>query len=257
MALQVERQLTIINLIKNNKTVRVDELTKVLKVSSNTIRRDLSQLEKQGVLRRTQGGAILTEVDNNFTQPFEIRETKYTTEKKAIGRKASELVGAGDTIIIDAGTTALQLAKNLFQRQNLTILTNSLEISYELIANPNIVIILSGGIIRESSRSLIGLPAEQFFSQVHADKLFLATGGLTITEGLTNPNMHETPIKRNMIESAKEVIVLADFHKFGRISLSTIAPVTKVHKVVTDKKAPKEIINKLETLGIEVIIADE
>lgn len=257
MALQVERQLTILNLIKNNKTVRVDELAKVLKVSSNTIRRDLSQLEKQGVLRRIQGGAILTEIDNNFIQPFEIRETKYTAEKKAIGRKAAELVEKGDTIIIDAGTTTLQLARNLFQRQNLTILTNSLEISYELIANPNIVTILSGGIIRGSSRSLIGLPAEEFFSQIYADKLFLGTGGLTINEGLTNPNMHETPVKINMIKAAKEVIVLADSHKFGKASLSAIAPVTKVHKVVTDKKAPREILSKLEALGIEVIIADD
>lgn len=254
-ALQVERQLLIQELIKENQTVKVDELAKKLRVSPNTIRRDLTVLEKQGILRRTQGGAVLNETPASIRQSFDLRSRRSPTEKELIGKYAATLVKPGSTIIIDSGTTTQQLANNLYNIENLTVTTNSLEVAYSLISHQNITIILSGGILLGSARALAGLPAEQFFSQIYGDQLFLATCGISVEHGLTNRNMHEIPIKQKMIEVAKEVILLADYAKFGKVAFSPFAPLRSVHKIITDEKAPQDMISQIESQGIEVIIA--
>lgn len=259
MALQVERQLVIQSLIKQHQTVRVDELAEQLNVSANTIRRDLTILEKQGVLKRTQGGAVLDEISptSPARQSFDLRSGKNLVAKERIGARAAQLVQTGSTIILDAGTTTQQLANNLTAFERLTIATNSLEAACSLAAYQNLTVILSGGILLGSSRSLIGLPAEQFFSQIHADQLFLATCGISLERGLTNGNLHETPIKQKMIEVAKEVILLADSAKFGRAALSAFASIDCLNKVITDENAPPEMLAQLEHRGVEVILTKE
>jgi DeoR/GlpR family transcriptional regulator of sugar metabolism len=256
MSLQVERQLAIHALIKEKQTVKVEDLAKRLDVSRNTIRRDLNMLEKRGILRRTQGGAVLHEVQHYMKQPYEQRSRSNTIEKRVIGKFAAKFVESGTTIILDAGTTTQQIALNLHQVENVTVATNSLEIANTLISHSNLTVILSGGILFENSRSLIGLPAENFFSQIHADQLFLGTRGITLENGLTNPNMYETPIKQKMLEVAREVILVADHDKFGKVALSPFAKLTRVHKIITDAKAPQTMIKKIEALGIEVLIAE-
>lgn len=257
MPLQIERQLLIQALIKEYQTVKVDELARRLNVSSNTIRRDLSLLEKQGVLKRTQGGAMAQDLQPATRQSFDLRSRTNVLEKEIIGKCAAKLVKSGSTIILDAGTTTQQLANNLRHLENLTIATNSLEIAYSLMTNPNITVILSGGIVIGASRSLTGLPAENFFTHIHADQIFLATCGISLERGLTNRNMHEIPVKQKMIEVAREVILLADHDKFDKVALSSFAPLSCVHKIVTDAKAPKHMIAELESLGIQVVIAYE
>jgi DeoR/GlpR family transcriptional regulator of sugar metabolism len=256
MPLQVERQLIIQNLIREHQTVKVDELAEKLNVSPNTIRRDLTMLEKQGVLRRTQGGAVLGEISPSYPprQSFDLRSGKCLSEKERIGGCAATLVRPGSTIILDAGTTTQQLANNLRNLERVTVATNSLEAAYSLTSHPNITVILSGGILLGSSRSLIGLPAENFFSQIHADQLFLATCGVSLEKGLTNGNMYETPVKQKMIAVAREIILLADHEKFGKVALSPFAPLSCVHKIITDETAPEDLIAQIESQGIEVII---
>lgn len=253
MSLQVERQLTIMSILRNKQTVSVNELSKILKVAPNTIRRDLDQLDKEGVLKRIQGGAVLNEI-NKFVQPFEQRQGENTEEKIRIGRLAASLVENNDTIIIDSGTTTLEMARNLNHLEKLTILTNSIEIPH-VISNQNFVIILSGGILRETSKSLIGLPAEQFFAQFNADKVFIGTGGISIENGLTNPNIQETPVKRRMIDAVKEVIVLAHSQKFGKASLSPFCSIKNVDKIVTDANIEDEIRKEYKKLGVEILLA--
>lgn len=258
MALQVERQLVIQNLIKQHQTVRVDELAAQLNVSANTIRRDLTMLEKQGVLKRTQGGAVLGDISPTSAsarQSFDLRQSKHSAAKERIGRRAAQLVSPGSTIILDAGTTTQYLAYELTTFERLTVATNSVEAAYSLIPYPNLTVILSGGILQGSSRSMIGLPAEQFFLQIHADQLFLATCGISLERGLTNGNLHETPIKQKMIEVAKKVIVLADSTKFGHVALSTFAPLECVDAIITDEQAPPDMVEQLTRDGIHVIIA--
>lgn len=254
MSLQIERQLLIQSLIKEQQTVKVDELARRLRVSPNTIRRDLNLLENQGVLKRTQGGAILQEMQTSTRQSFDLRSRTNILAKEMIGKYAAKLVKPGSTIILDAGTTTQQLAHNLHHLENLTIATNSLEIAYSFMTNPNITVILSGGIVIGASRSLTGLPAENFFAQIHADQIFLATCGISLERGLTNRNMHEIPVKQKMIEVSREVILLADHDKFDKVALSPFAPLRCIHKIVTDEKAPQDMIVQLEKQGIEVMI---
>jgi DeoR family transcriptional regulator, fructose operon transcriptional repressor len=257
MALQIERQLVIRDLIKQQQTVRVDELAEHLGVSANTIRRDLTMLEQQGALKRTQGGAVAREMSATAPprQSFDLRLSTQTAAKEAIGRRAAQLVQPGSTIILDAGTTTQQVAYHLTTFGRLTIATNSLEAAYALIPYPNLTVILSGGILQNSSRSLIGLPAEQFFAQIHADQVFLATCGISLERGLTNGNFHETPVKQKMIAAAKQVIVLADSAKFGQAALSAFAGLDRIAVVITDEQAPPEMVAQLTRRGIEVLIA--
>lgn len=258
MALQIERQLVIQNLIQERHTIRVDELADKLRVSPNTIRRDLTLLEKQGVLKRTQGGAVRNEIAPNapVRQSFDLRTGKNRAAKERIGRCAAQYVQSGSTIILDAGTTTQQLAEHLIRFDRLTVATNSLEVANCLTPYQNLTVILSGGILLGSSRSLIGLPAEQFFAQIHADQLFLATCGISLERGLTNGNLHETPIKQKMIAVAKEVILLADAEKFGKVALSPFAPLNCLHTIITDESAPSEMIEQLTRQGIKVVIAE-
>lgn len=247
------------NLIREQQTVKVDDLARKLAVSPNTIRRDLTMLEKQGVLKRTQGGAVLGEISPTAPtrQSFDLRLGKHPVEKERIGKCAAQFIQPGSTIILDAGTTTQQLAGALMTVDRLTIATNSVEIAYSLIPYQNLTVILSGGILLGSSRSLIGLPAEQFFAQIHADQLFLATRGISFEKGLTNGNLHEMPIKQKMIEVAKEVILLADHEKFGRVALTSFAPLNSVQKIITDQKAPAEMLARLQAQGIDVVIAED
>ncbi|HHV61596.1 MAG TPA: DeoR/GlpR transcriptional regulator [Firmicutes bacterium] len=255
--LEAERQLAIVTEIKSSVGVSVSRLAQKFGVSANTIRRDLEKLEKAGIVKRIHGGAVLND-PGGYDLPFEERQIEHKDEKDAIGALASSLVGDGDTIIIDAGTTCLSVAKHIKSRprKDLTVLTNSVAVATELSNNPGIVVILCGGMVRGLTLSLVGPPAEEFFESVHVDKLFLATGGISPDKGiLTNPNMHEVPVKKRMMGVADEIIVVADSHKFGRVALCPFAELGNVHKVVTDSKVSGEARRLVEAFGPEVIVA--
>lgn len=252
--LQVERYLHIHNLVKQKNTVMIRELSKSLNVSTNTIRRDLANLEKQGLLRRTHGGAVF--VDSNQSMPYETRSREGLTEKEKIGRKAATLVRASGTVIIDAGTTTRQLALYLKGISKLTVLTNSLEIAEILSQNPNIIVIVSGGILQVSSRHLIGMPAEQFFSRIRVDQLFTSANAISLEEGLLSSNLHIVPIKRKMIEAAKETIIIADSSKFNQTGIGLIGPLSAAQKLITDTGIAPEVADRIRAMGIELIIAE-
>jgi len=256
MAIQAERQLEIMNLIHNNRTVRNDELSKILNVSMNTIRRDLSLLEEKGVLKRTHSGAVLVEAEE-YVKSVHVRKNEFVNEKDAIGKLAAKLIDDNDSIIIDAGTTTQHMIKYLTEFYRLTVLTNSLDIADELSLNKKITTILSGGILRETSRSMYGLPAEQFFSQYHANKLFMSVGGISIEENMiTNPNIHETETKRKMVQAVDTVILLADHQKLKIKSFCPICKLDLVHKLITGVGAEEAEISALKDMGIEVICAE-
>ena len=257
MSLQIERQLKIQEIIKTQKTVKVEDLAAKLDVSPNTIRRDLTNLERQGVLKRTQGGAVVPEIQTQSRQSFDLRSGANLTEKECIGRFAATMVKPGSTIILDAGTSTQHLAENLVNMQNLTVATNSMEVGYVLMTSPNITVIMSGGLLLGNSRALTGLPAEKFFTQISADQLFLGTCGVSLENGLTNRNMHEISVKQKMIEVAREVILLADHTKFGKSALSPFAELSLIDKIITDQAPPKDIMDALESKEIEVLIAQK
>ncbi len=252
--LEVERHQSIVKEIKQNGIVQVSNLSRLLNVSQNTIRRDLQKLVEEGLIKRIHGGAIFEDFYDDISPSFLIRETEFKDEKQRIGQIAAELIQNGETIILDAGTTVAQLARNIKNKRDLTVITNAVNVALELANHRGIVTILTGGIILEATNCLVGYPAEEFLGKVHVDKTFLAAGGITVKEGLTNLNPFEVPVKKAMIKAAEEVILLAAHNKIGNVTLVPIGPIEIVHKIITDNGSSQAELHTLRKKGIEIIL---
>jgi len=238
-----------------NKSGQVDvtTLSQELGVSEVTIRNDLSRLEQKHMLVRARGGAFkIDRVGMDFSIADKM-EYHYE-EKKKIGKAAAALIEDGETIILDSGTTTLEISKNLAEAQDLTVITNALNIASQLAENKNTNVIVPGGFLRKNSLSLVGTTAEDSFKNYFCDKLFLAVDGFNTIHGLSTPNVEEAHLNRTMIEIAKEVIVVADSSKFNRRSFAFIAPVSAVDIVITDAEITPEDKSNLENSGIRVIV---
>jgi DeoR family transcriptional regulator of aga operon len=251
----VSRRIKILETLKSNGQVNVKELSEELGVTGVTIRNDLAQLEKKNILIRARGGAI--KIDQNYLDedfPLSDKQKRNLAEKKEIGKKAAELIENGNTIIIDSGSTTYQLAKNLFNFEELTVITNALNVATLLAEHKNINVIVPGGILRKNSVSLIGILAEKGFKDYYCDKVFLGVDGFDLDFGISTPSPEEAHLNQIMIEISKEVIVLTDSSKFERRGFAFIAPVNKITTVVTDKGLRPEHKAKLESVGIKVIV---
>ncbi|MBI9109311.1 MAG: DeoR/GlpR transcriptional regulator [Spirochaetales bacterium] len=251
--LQPERLDRIKSAIEAKKTVKVSELSQACMVSENTIRRDLIELEEMGYCLRTKGGATLLEQIHDQS-PFSNRLAIQKKGKHNIAIKASTLVGSGSTIILDSGTTALELAEELSKKDHITIITPSLAAAEILSGINGITLILPGGIVNQFSRSLTGQPAEQFFAGIHVDILFLAVKAVSLKTGLSDHTLIESAVKQQMIKAADRVIVLADHSKLGKNALSRICSIEEIDTLITDESADPDFIAKLEDAGISVII---
>jgi DeoR family transcriptional regulator of aga operon len=252
----VDRRIRILEQLKLNGQVNVHELSETLDVSGVTIRNDLKQLERKGVLIRARGGALKYEqklVEEDF--PLSDKEKRQLREKMEIGKKAAELIEESNTIIIDSGSTTYELARNLKNFKNLTVITNALNVATLLADYININVIVPGGMLKKNSLSLVGIPAERGFTEYFCDKLFLGVDGFDLNFGISTPNPEEAHLNQVMISVSREVIVVADSSKFSRRGFAHIAPVTKISAVVTDKGISAENKSRLEKLGVKVIIA--
>jgi DeoR family transcriptional regulator of aga operon len=252
----VSRRMVILNQLDQNGQVSVNDLSKSLEVSSVTIRNDLEQLEKKNMLLRARGGAMkITPNHVGLDYPLSDKQKKHLLEKKEIGKKAIELIEEGNTIILDSGSTTFEIAKNLSDFEELTVITNAINVANYLAEQKNINVIVPGGTLRKNSLSLVGILAEKGFKNYFCDKLFLGVDGFDTGYGISTPNIEEAHLNQIMIEMSKQVIVVADSSKFQRRGFAFIAPVTKIHILITDKGIPPEEKSKLEGLGIEVLIA--
>jgi len=252
----VSRRIKILETLKSDGQVNVKDLSEALGVTGVTIRNDLAQLEKKNILIRARGGAI--KIDQNYLDedfPLSDKQKKHLLEKKEIGKKAAELIENGNTIIIDSGSTTYQLAKNLNSFEDLTVITNALNVATLLAEYKNINVIVPGGILRKNSVSLIGILAEKGFKDYFCDKVFLGVEGFDLDFGISTPSPEEAHLNQIMIEISKEVIVVADSSKFQKRGFAFIAPVNKINTVVTDKGILPENKSRLENLGVKVIIA--
>jgi DeoR family fructose operon transcriptional repressor len=253
--LQPERLRRIQELLEKHQTVKVSELSKDFHVSENTVRRDLAQLEEAGICFRTKGGAALLKPGSS--QVMFSRRLGYNREaKSSMARTASSFVSSGDTIILDSGTTAYEVALKLREKEHITVITSSLEAANVLAGLPELTVILSGGILHDTSRSTIGPPAEDFFDSVHADTLFLTVKALSVEEGLTDHTMAEASVKRRMLSCAERVVVLADHTKLGRTALTRIATLDVIDALITDDMADPQMLEALRRREIQVIVAD-
>ena len=212
--------------------------------------------KKKNMLLRARGGAMkISQTHVGLDYPLSDKQKKHLPEKREIGKKAIDLIEEGNTIILDSGSTTYEIAKNLGKFEDLTVITNAINIASLLAEQKHINVIVPGGTLRKNSLSLVGILAEKGFRNYFCDQLFLGVDGFDTGYGLSTPNIEEAHLNQIMIEMSKRVIVVADSSKFNRRGFAFIAPVTKIHTLITDKGIPVEERSKLEALGIEVLIA--
>ncbi|MCC6189418.1 MAG: DeoR/GlpR transcriptional regulator [Anaerolineales bacterium] len=247
----------IVELVQANGSKRVAQLCDLFAVSEMTIRRDLRDLEREGLLRRVHGGAVIN-LGRSYEPPYAMRTTRNEARKQAIGRRAAELVLDGDSIALDVGTTTLELAQALRGKRNLTILTASLAIANAVVKHLSLTsdvrLILTGGIVRAGELSMIGPVPARTYGEYHVDKAFIGVGGLDLEAGLTEYNLDDALVKKALIQNARRRIVLADSSKIGRTTFTAVAPLSVVDSLVTDDAIPPEMRSALQAAGIEVLI---
>lgn len=251
--LQEERHKKILDQLKENNTLRIAQISEKLGVTPQTVRRDLSELEKAGFIKKVHGGAVLNRT--NIEPPYSKRASTSIPEKERIAEKAAEMVEDGDAIYIDIGTTTLLMAKKLKLRKNLTVITNSLLVAIELAESPGIKVILSGGELRREELSLSGPISNQSIQNIFIDKAFIGVGGLSLKSGYTDFHINESEFRRMMIAHAKISYALADHSKINVVAIFKSADIHEIEVLITDEKIPTSILQVIKDKGVEVIIS--
>jgi len=250
-----QRGLKILKILEMNPEIRVPELSESLGVSEATIRRDLDKLEEIGQVKRIHGGALLIE-QGAYEPPVLHRIDDLADEKRRIGQAAADLIQSGESVFIGSGTTTLELANNLKGKKNLTVVTNALTVLNALAQFYGISVISTGGLLRASELSFIGHISELALDEVRVDKVIIGIPAIDIEAGLTNDYLPQVMTDRAIINMAAELVVVADHSKFGKAASAYLAPIERIHTLVTDEKTDKVILKKMQELGITVVITE-
>lgn len=250
------RRRRILEWIQEEGAARVRDLAAALHVSEATIRQDLERLEQDGQITREHGGAYLNSVPAQVGAMV-LHHQDNMDKKRRIGALAASLVSDGDTIILDAGTTTTEVALRLTERRNLTVITNALNIAMILGAAPGNAVHMPGGQFKAPTLSLSGDKAAEYFRNIFAGKLFLATAGVGIDAGLTYPSFADLQLKEAMIKAAAQVILVADSSKIGKSSLTRLGALDLIHTFVTDGGISETDVTAFGRHGIEVLVATE
>ena len=253
-----ERQAHIARIVEEHGRARVSDLATRFGVSSVTIRKDLLVLEADGRVIRQHGGAIVPD-RSRPELAFEIRERLQQDEKSRIGAAAADLVQDGESIVMDASTTALAVGRRLRVRggwSQLTVITNGLRMASELAGSSGITVLMLGGRVRWEAMSVVGQLGDGLFSRINVQKAFVGAAGFTIESGLSDVTDEEAQIKRSMIAAAREVIAVVDSTKWERAAFATFCPIDKVDVVLTDERAPAPMLAGLRERGIAVRLVD-
>ncbi len=248
------RRMKMLEWLQEEGSARVRTLADVFGVSEVTVRQDLEKLEQEGHVVREHGGAYLKSVSQQVAA-LALHHLVNMDAKRRIGAAAAALVADGETIILDAGSTVTEVAKNLEGREGLTVITNAINMALMLGGKPSFEIHLSGGLFKPPTLSVSGETAAPYFQGLFAQKLFLATGAISAEAGLTFPSFSDIPVKRAMIEAANEVILVADSSKIGRRSLSSLGEVDLIDIFVTDSGISDEDRKAFEDAGVTVVVA--
>jgi len=250
-----QRREVILDMIKEDGHIKVAKLSTLFKVTEVTIRQDLEKLENEGFLIREHGGAYLKNVDKQV-KSIRLQNQNNLNEKKAIARIAIKMIEDGDTIILDSGSTTTEIANLIHNFKNLTVITNALNIAFILGGEPGINLIVTGGEFKAPTLSLTGQKAADFFQNLHVDKLFLATAGLTLKSGLTYPSISDICVKRAMIESADAVYLVADSSKIGKNSFASLGALSLIDYLITDSKVNENDLTIFKQHDIKFYIAE-
>ena len=246
-----ERRQAILAALKEQGGLSVAELSGRFDVSEVTIRTDLRALSSRNQLIRPRGRAL----DMGFSpeQTFDVRQQLQAEKKDRIGRAAARLVNAGDTIALDASTTALAMLPYIKQLPQLTLVTNSLKVALNLLDAPHIHLIMPGGYLRRESISLVG-QSESLLADLHVRTGFFGAWGFTLEEGLTDVNLEEVNTKRRLVERCQRVVGLVDAHKWGQVAAATFARLEQIQLIISDDAAPAALAQQVRDCGVEVIL---
>jgi len=248
-----QRRDKIVELLIERESVKVSELKEMFGVTLETIRQDLLKLEKEGIILKEHGGAVLNK-ESLVEISFAKRIREHASEKRRIGIAAAKIIKNGETVILDSGTTTSYIAKNITSITNLTVITPSLKVASELGGKEGITVLLAGGIFNPLGFSVYGPQTERFFEEINADKLFLAIHGADTAKGLTEISVHFAHLKQIMMSKAREIILVADSSKIGKVEYAFVAPLTEVETIITDKELPEDKQEEIRKLGINLIL---
>ncbi|HZQ21796.1 MAG TPA: transcriptional repressor AgaR [Terriglobales bacterium] len=251
--LNEERRRAILDILERDGRVLVVDLARHFRTSQVTVRKDLEILHAQGRVHRTHGGALPAQESALEDPSLREKEKLHRKEKLKIAEAATRMVKEGQVVILDSGTTTTAIARALRAFVNLTVVTNAVNIAAEL-AGSTLEVILTGGTLRKNSFSLVGPIAEETLHGLNGDILFLGVDGFDVHYGLSTPNLLEAKVNRAMMDVARVAVAVCDSSKFGRRSLSTIAPTSAVQSVITDRSIRKSDLTALRSAGIAVTL---
>lgn len=254
------RSEQILKFLLRTGTASIEEILAVAGSSAPSIRRDLARLENRGLIRRTHGGATLVEPllyePFRFDSSFLAREQRCAAEKRRIGLAAAELVESKDTVGLSAGTTTTYVGRSLRHRTDVKVITNAINIGMELCNQPGLRTYLTGGVVPWAwSFSLTGQAALNFLNDVYMDRLFLSVTGLDPERGVTSLETEEALVYRKMLKQSKQIIVVADSSKLGKVGPAFICPLNEIHYLITDMGATPEALCPFERMGIRTVRA--
>ncbi len=242
-----ERRQFILTFIKENKEIRISEIAEHLATSVVTIRADLKYLEEKELIVRHHGGASLKESSVSFAN----QNVTYLDEKVEIARKASAFIKSGMTVLIDSGTTTLEIAKQIKDDVNCCVITNSLAVAVALEKNQNIMLVLTGGALRRYNNSFHGEISERALAGLSADIMFLGADGLDLEKGATT--FSDYSIGRAMSRISKKIILTVDSSKFGRKCLNQVLPIEEIDVVITDAHLSEDVRQEFNKKGIVLL----
>jgi DeoR family transcriptional regulator of aga operon len=250
-----ERRQKIREILERDGRVTVKDLIARFKVSAVTARTDLDTLAERGDATRSHGGAVRP-LDPVIDYPLRFKETINHAEKVRMGNAAAALIQPHQTIILDSGTTTAEIARRIkvVRIRPLTVITNALNIAWELAETEGISVIVIGGILRSASSSFVGPQAERMLEDLHADHLFLAVDGLHPEDGFSTPDILEAQLNTVMIRVSNQVTVVADASKFGRRSLSLIGRTECARRIITDNRISNEMAAAIRAKGLELVV---
>jgi DeoR family transcriptional regulator, aga operon transcriptional repressor len=248
-----ERRQHVLATIKRDGRVLVSELSDELGISRITIRKDLAYLEERGLLQRTHGGALSSQSGALLDPTLTEKEQQHLQEKQRIAEAAVKMVRERQCVLLDSGSTTTMIARALRSFSNLTVVTNAVNIASEL-TNTDFEVMLTGGMLRRNSYSLVGPPAEDTLRDIHADILFLGVDGFDPVIGITTPNVLESRVNREMVRVSQKVVAVCDSTKFKHRSLALIVPPSAIHTVITDTGISSTDLEALRSAGVEVIL---
>lgn len=248
-----QRRARVVELVNSRGIMSVEELARLLGTSLMTIRRDLTLLDEQGLLRRTHGGAVALAAPRDV--PFRRRERLELQAKAGIGRSAAALIQPGETVLLDAGATVLAMARRLRGVRNLTVVTNSIQVLAELWNRSEARVVALGGVARQGSGSLTGPLAEKALEEIRVDRAFLGTTGITPRWEVSNSDLDLAALQRRILSVARERYLLADHTKFGRTGLAIVSSLQPFTSVITDAHLPPNVLTQLRKHVRKVLIA--